>query len=111
MSYCTIDEVAEVLRTRVTTTNMDLLQACVDAAGQEWDTKMDRPDDADPVPPAPDSPPLVNRDNVFRAVQWFKANDVAMGGGGYAETGLLTAPTTSWTPMSVRPYKQQWGVA
>jgi len=44
-------------------------------------------------------------------VQWYKANDVALGGGGTADTGLLVAPAEAYVPKSTVPYKQQWGVA
>jgi len=116
MAYCTIDDLAAVLRIRVTAANTPFLQRCVDAAAQEIDVGHDRfPDDPPgtnpPIPPAPDSPPLVASDNVFRAVQWFKASDVALGGGGYSETGLLTAPAMPFVPTSERPYRQQWGLA
>jgi hypothetical protein len=110
MAYCTIAEVAEALHTRVTPTNTALLQSCVDAAAEEIDAALDRLP-GDDIAPTPDSPALVNRDNVLRAVQWYKANDVAVGGGGYAEVGLLNAPTKSFEPMSRIPFKQQWGVA
>lgn len=112
MAYCTIEEVAEALRIGApTAANTDFLTACVEAAAEELDAALDRVD-TDPIAPAPDSPYLVNRDNVFRAVQWYKANDVATGGGGYvAEAGLINQPTLPWNPMSIVPYKQQWGVA
>lgn len=110
MPYCTVEEVAEALHTRVTSTNTALLQSCVDAAAEEIDAALDR-NVGDELPATPNSPALVNRDNVLRAVQWFKANDVAVGGGGYAEIGLLNAPTVAFEPMSRIPFKQNWGVA
>jgi hypothetical protein len=110
MAYCTTDELAAALRIRITAANEAALEACVDAAAQEIDAGLDRFDD-EPIPVAPDAPPLVNRDNVYRAVQWWKANDVALGGAGYADIGLLNAPTLPFTPMSERPYRQQWGLA
>jgi hypothetical protein len=110
MAYCTVDDLAAALRIRVTAANTALLQRCVDAAAAEIDTGLDRFVD-EPIAVAPDSDPLVASDNVFRAVQWFKANDVALGGGGYSETGLLTAPAVAFVPTSERPYRQQWGLA
>jgi hypothetical protein len=109
VAYCTIDELADALHTRVTSENTDRLTACVEAAAEELDGWLDRLA-TDPIAPAPDSPYLVNQDNVFRAVQWFKSSDVALGGGGSSDTGLIV-PTEKWQPRSVVPYKQQWGVA
>ena len=116
MAYCTIDDLAAALRVRVTAANTATLQACVDAGAAQVDAALDRiPDDPPgtnpPIAPAPDSPAIVKLDNVVAAVQWYKANDVALGGGGYAETGMLQAPTGVFVPASERPYRQQWGLA
>ena len=109
MAYCTIDELAFALRIAVTEANTPTLTACVDAAAEEIDAALDR-DESD-IPGEPSSPALINRDNVARAVQWYKANDVALGGGGNPETGILSLPAEQYVPMSVVPYKQNWGVA
>lgn len=110
MAYCTIDELAQALRITVTTANTATLQRCVDAAAIEIDAALDRDDPMD-IPVAPDAPALVCSDNVFRAVQWYKANDVALGGGGNPETGVLVAPTDAFVPKCVVPLKQNWGIA
>jgi hypothetical protein len=105
MAYCTIAELAQALRITVTAANTDVLTRCVDAAALEIDADLDRTD------PVPAGDALISSDNVFRAVQWYKANDIALGGGGTPDTGLLQAPTESFVPMSRVPYKQNWGIA
>jgi len=110
MAYCTIDELALALRITVNDANTSTLTACVNAAAAEIDAALDRDEPGD-IPASPGSPPLINRDNVFRAVQWYKANDVALGGGGNPETGVLVAPTDAYVPKSTVPYKQNWGIA
>jgi hypothetical protein len=110
MAYCTIDELAAALRLTVDANNTPRLTACVNAAAEEIDAAHDRITPGD-LAQAPDSPPLVNRDNLFRAVQWFKANDVALGQGGSADQGILLAPPESYVPQSNVPYKEQWGIA
>jgi len=111
MAYCTIEELAEALHIGAPTAdNTDFLTACIEAGAEELDGYYDR-FDYDPIAPAPDSPYLVNRDNVLAGVRWYKANDMIFGSGGFAETGLLQAPNTPWLPKSIVPYKQQWGIA
>jgi len=106
MAYCTIQELALALHIPVTEANTPTLTACIEAAAEEIDAALDRTD------PVPEDSPLINRDNVFRGVQWYKANDVALGGGGNPETtGVLIAPTDAYVPKSTVPYKQNWGVA
>jgi hypothetical protein len=53
---------------------------------------------------------LANRANVVRGVQWYKANDVAAGAAGFAETGILRPPTGAMPRRPLMPLKQQWGV-
>jgi len=106
VAYCTIEELAQALRITVNAANTPVLTRCIDAAALEVDAALDRVD-ALPV----EAEPLLASDNVFRAVQWYKANDVALGGGGTADTGLLVAPAEAYVPKSTVPYKQQWGVA
>lgn len=106
MAYCTIDELAVALRITVNAANTPILTRCIDAAALEIDAALDR---IDPMPA--EATPLLASDNVFRGVQWYKANDVALGGGGTPDTGLLVAPTDAYVPKAVVPYKQQWGVA
>lgn len=110
MAYCTIEELAAALRIAVSAQNTAFLTACVDAAAEEIDAVLDRIT-GEELTPAPDAPPLVNRDNLLRAVQWFKANDLASGAGGEAGIGILAPPTEAFVPKSVVPYRQQWGIA
>jgi hypothetical protein len=110
MAYCTVDELAAALHVRLTAGNAETLQACVDAAADELDGALDRFVD-DPLPPAPDAPALVNRDNVLRAVAWYKANDAALGTAGTAVQGVLTPPAEPFVPASEVPYRQGWGLA
>lgn len=118
MAYCTVPELAAALHIRVTTENAPLLSRCIAAAAEEIDARLDRDEDdpltqavEDDVPSTEGVSPTVAADNIFRAVQWFKANDVAAGGGGYTETGLLNAPTAEFKPMSTGIHKQNWGIA
>lgn len=106
MAYCTAEELAIALRISVTPINTATLQRCIAAAATEIDAFLDRDD---PLPD--DGLPLAKSDNIFRAVQWYKASDIAIGGGGTPETGLLNAPTEPFTPMAMVPYKQNWGIA
>ena len=110
MAYCTVEELATALRIVVSDTNAARLEACVNAAAEEINAALDRDAPGD-IPQSPNAPALINRDNVFRGVQWYKANDVALGGGGTPETGILVAPTDAYVPKSVVPYKENWGVA
>ena len=104
MAYATIDELAYELNIKVTTANQAKLQACLDAAAIELDASMDRVDPIDP------GDPLVNRANVLRAFQWYKAQDAAFGSIGAAVTGQLRAPTSTFNPTLVRARKQLFGV-
>lgn len=108
MSYATVDELAEALRIRVTPANTALLTACLEAAAGEIDHFCDRVDPM-PVP----TPAEINRTNVNRGVEWFKANDVAFGAGGFEQTGLLKAPGDDFErhTSGIIHYKQQWAVA
>lgn len=108
MSYATADELAEALRIRVTPANAALLDACLEAAADEIDGDLDR------IDPLPDPPPAaVQRCNVNRAVEWFKAADAAYGIVGFEQVGLLHAPKDGFArhAVTVTRYKQQWGVA
>lgn len=105
MAYATIDELAYELNIKVTTANQAKLQACLDAAAVELDASMDRVDPIDP------GNPLVNRANVLRAYQWYKAQDAAFGSVGSAATGQLRAPTSTFNHTLVLPLKQQFPVA
>lgn len=108
MSYATTDELAQALRVKVNAENTALLQACLDAGAEEIDAALDRIDSLPDPPPA-----AVNRTNVNRAVEWFKATDAAYGVVGYEQTGVLQVPNDNFARHRVTliPWKQQWGVA
>jgi hypothetical protein len=111
VAYATIAELAAALRITVTTANQAGLTACLEAAAIEIDDTLDRAaDDPDPVDP---NDPLLNRVNLLRGVEWFKANDAAFGVIGVSDTGTLQAPKNTFRRHSIAllPYKQQWGVA
>jgi len=106
VAYATISELAAALRISVTAGNQDTLQACLDAAASEIDNTADR---VDPIDPAD---PLVNRVNLLRGVEWYKANDAAFGVIGVSDTGTLQAPRNTFRrhAVSLLPLKQRWGV-
>lgn len=108
MIYATVAELAEALRIRVTPANTALLTACLEAAADEIDQDLDRLD------PLPDPPPaLVNRANVNRAVEHFKAADAANGIIGFEQVGLIRAPADGFArhAATITRYKQQWSIA
>ena len=111
MAYATIDELAAVLRIRVTPENTDALTACVDAASAEIDQAMDRTDPASSLPV--DEAPLANRVCLVRGVEWWKSNDAAFGVIGSTDTGALQAPRNTFARHAAEliPLKQQWGVS
>jgi len=88
MAYATVEQLAKALRGRVTPENTDDLQRCLDAAALEIDTAVDRLPD-DPIDPAD---PLACSVNIARGCEWYKANDVVFGAGGFDQTGQLTPP-------------------
>jgi hypothetical protein len=109
MAYATPEQLATALRIQVTPTNTELLTACLEAAAEEIDADLDR--DADHVLPVP-PPAMVNRVNVNRAVEWYKASDANAGQIGTDQTGELAIPFDGFQRYSVtlRPLKQRWGV-
>lgn len=116
MAYATVDELAQSLRIRLTPTNTDTLQKCLDAAAVEIDHEIDWvPVPAQPIAPGPDpvGGPLLNRVNIARGVEWFKANDAAFGVVGFDESGALTAPRNSFDRHAndLASLKQRWGIA
>ena len=106
MAYATVEELAGALRIQVTAANQDGLQACLDAAAIEIDDTLDRTD------PLDDGDPLVNRVNLLRGVEWFKANDAAFGVIGVSDTGTLTAPRNTFNrhAIALLPRKQLFGI-
>jgi spermidine synthase len=114
MAYATVDELAAALRIRVSAENTATLQACLDAAATEINHVVDWRPEVQPLiaqmlPP----PPLLNRVNVLRGVEWFKSNDAAFGVIGFDQTGALQAPRNGFRrhAATLIPFKQQWGVA
>jgi hypothetical protein len=109
VAYATVDQLAAALRVRVTPDNTPTLQACLDAAAEEIDQDIDRPED-DPLDPAD---PLAGRVNLARGVEWFKANDAAFGLIGSDQTGVLTAPRDGFNrhAYTLTPLKRRWGLA
>jgi hypothetical protein len=109
MAYATVEQLAAALRVAVTAKNTDWLQACLDASASEIDHAV-----ALVTPPWPDpAPPLAVTTNVARAVEWWKANDAAFGGVGFADTGILKVPTDTFGRHAVNliPLTEQFGVA
>jgi hypothetical protein len=109
MAYATADDLAEALRIRVTPTNQQMLDDCLDAAAGEIDFDLDRGDVPLPLP----VPAEVKRCNVNRAVEWFKAADAAYGIVGFEQVGLLHAPKDGFArhAVTITAYKIGWGVA
>jgi hypothetical protein len=109
MAYATIEELATALRVRPTETNTDALQTCLDAAAEEIDHEVDWLDvDAEHEPDA-----LLNRVNIVRAVEWWKAQDAAFGVIGFDQAGALQAPRDGFNrhAYALTPRKEQWGIA
>jgi hypothetical protein len=106
VAYATVDELAAALRIQVTAANQAGLQACLDAAAIEIDDTLDRVDPVDP------DDPLLNRVNLLRGVEWFKANDAAFGVIGSADTGTMTAPRNTFKrhAIALLPRKQLFGI-
>lgn len=107
MAYATPAQLAEALDVRLTTGNTPLLEACLDAAADEIDHTLDRLD------PLPDPvPALVERTNVNRAVEWFKAPATYNGGVGFDQTGVLPVPASGFERHAavLIPLTQRWGI-
>jgi hypothetical protein len=82
MAWGTVDQLAKALRGRVTPENTDDLQRCLDAAALEIVACVARAVDD----------PLATSVSIARSCEWYKANDVVFGAGGFDQTGLLTPP-------------------
>lgn len=105
MAYATTAELADALRIAETPANSASLQACLDAAALEIDSALDEQ-------PVVSPNPLLNRVNILRGVEWWKANDAAFGapaGGG----APLLVPPSSFAKLSatLTPLKATFGVA
>ncbi len=104
MAYATVDELAAALRIALTPGNTPSLQACLDAAATEIDYAVGE------IVNPPD--PLLNRVNLLRGVEWWKANDAAFGSPA-GQPGTLQLPASSFAPHSatLTPLKSVFGVA
>lgn len=110
-AFCTVEQVAEALRITVTPANRATLEACCEAAATEIVASIDSPD---PPDYAAEPDPLVNRTNVLRAVEWFKANDAAFGVLGIHESaGAIRTPRNPFIrhALTLLPLKQRFGLA
>lgn len=111
-AYATIEELAAALRITVTAANTSTLEACLEAAVVEIDDAIDAVPEA--VPSWSEQQlALLNRVNVLRGVEWFKANDAAFGVLGFDQTGAVRIPKASFTrhALTLLPLKEQFGVA
>jgi len=105
VAYATVDELAAALRIALTPANQPSLQACLDAAATEIDYAVGE------IVNPPD--PLLNRVNLLRGVEWWKANDAAFGSPATPPGAALAVPPSSFAPHSatLTPLKSLFGVA
>jgi len=56
---------------------------------------------------------LVHAECIARAVEWYKANDAALGIAGYNDAGTLTPPASTFDRHAsiLAPLVEQWGIA
>jgi hypothetical protein len=108
VAYATVDQLAAALRVTVTAKNSEGLTLSLDAAAEEIDHHCARPTD-DPIP-ADD--PLAIMVNVARGLEWYKANDSAFGTVGFADVGVLHAPSDPFArhARTLIPLKAAWGI-
>lgn len=107
MAYATPDQLAKALNTKVTPANTPVLEACLEAAANEIDDALDR---IEPLPEPVDA--RVERTNVNRACEWYKAPDAANGGVGTDQIGTLETPASGFDrhKATIIGLKQRWGV-
>lgn len=107
--YATAAELAAVLNITVTSTNTPALEACINAAAAEIDHHLAQ-DDFVEIDPG-----LLNRTNLNRAVEWWKApSEYNSGVGvGIPETGTLIKPQSGFErhALVLLPHKVSWGLA
>jgi hypothetical protein len=95
MSYATTADLADALNVVQVSTDMEIvLQACLDAATIEIDHFLEDCLLVNPL--TTEVAALLNRTNVNRAVEWYKAPATYNGGVGMAETGTIKAPTSGF---------------
>lgn len=113
MPYATAKQLADALHVRVIETNEAALEACLEAAAIEIDHECDwfYEEDGRKRDVEPDA--LLNRVNLARAVEWWKANDAAFGVIGFDQVGALRAPRDGFArhALNLRPRKELWGIA
>lgn len=109
MAYATPEELAQALGEgfRVTPENTLALQNCLEAAATEIDHFLDTAAVTNP-PPA-----ILNRTNINRAVEWWKAPDTYNGGVGFDQTGVMTSPPSGFErhAAALLPLQTSWGLA
>ena len=112
-AYASVEQLAAALRITATAANTDQLQVCLEAAAVEINDALDPSPDSPPPDYAAPWDPLVNRVNVLRGVEWWKANDAAFGVLGFDQTGAVRTPRNSFSrhALTLLPLKQQFGVA
>jgi hypothetical protein len=113
-TYCTVEQLAQAVRTTVTAANTDYLQRCCDAASDEIDADLDVERDAATWPVPDVVPAIIVSVAIVRAVEWYKANDAAYGVIGYTEAGALKAPKDTFARHAavIDPYwKMSFGLA
>ena len=110
MAYATADELAAALRITATAANQAALDACLEAAAVEIDDAVAVLGGVDPVDPTGNA--LANRVNVLRGVEWWKANDAAMGSPAGAGA-TLNQPGSSFArhAATLLPLRSAFGVA
>lgn len=108
MSYATPAELAGALNIMVTEANESALDACLDAAATEIDHHLAADTYVFDVDPG-----LLNRVNINRAIEWWKAPDAYNGNVGIEETGVLVTPASGFDRHAalLLPYKASWGLA
>lgn len=108
-AYATTAELAAALRiTTPTPDQVVQLQQCLDAAAVEIDDALCAPAD-DPVDP---TSPLLNRVNLMRGVEWWKANDAAYGWLGSGDEALrIPRSTFARHVATLTPLRKRFGVA
>ena len=107
MAYATTEELADALAIRVTDDNHDYLDGCLDAAATEIEHFLE----GDPITDPP--PGIINRTNINRAVEWYKAPATYNGGVGFTEIGTIVTPKSGFERHSAAllPLKSHWGLA